>query len=142
MSKTLEEWIALYEKKTGEEFKHDERFAFFYLPDKGFCEIADFGGKMLFVGQTSGDGHFWRDFTEKLARKLNIKVCGTICIRKESRAYIRLFGYKIDKVDEENGLKRYYCTSKNGGWYIMTEFLCESGHKHCYVTWEVKDVEV
>jgi len=138
----MEEWIALYEKKTGEEFKRDERFVLFYLPEKGFCEVAA-TGKMAIMGQVSGDGRFWRNFTEKLARKLNLKVCGTIACRKEVKAWIRLFGFKIDKIDEENGLKRYYCTNKkNGGWYIMTEFLCKGGHKHCYVTWEVKADEI
>lgn len=141
MNKTFEEWVETYNKKVTGGFKRDIRFALFYLPDKGFCEItAD--DNMIIVGQTSGDGHFWRNFAEKLARKMGKKVCGTICARKESRAYIRLFGFKVDKQDEENGLKRYYCTGKNGEWFVMTEFLCENGNKHCYVTWEVKGSEV
>lgn len=141
MNRTFEEWVEAYNKKVPEGFKRDIRFALFYLPDKGFCEItAD--DNMIIIGQTSGDGRFWRDFAEEMARKLNIKVCGTICARKESRAYIRLFGFKVDKHDEENGLKRYYCTGKNGAWLVMTEFGLEDGRKHCYVTWEVKGDEV
>ena len=41
MKKTLEEWIALYNRKNYEEFKRDEKFELFYLPEKGFAEIAD-----------------------------------------------------------------------------------------------------
>ena len=141
MSKTLEEWIKVYEKKTGEEFKHDERFAFFYLPEKGFCEVVA-TDEVIIVGNVCGDGRFWRNFVDKLAQEFNIKLGGTIFCRKEFRAYIRLLGFKIDKFDEEKGLKRYYCTGKNGEWGIMTEFLCEGGRKKCYVTWEVKDIEV
>ena len=136
MNRTFEEWVERYNKKIPEGFKRDEKFVLFYLPDKGFCELCA-TDKMIVIGQVSGDGRFWKNFTENVARKLGFKACGTICGRKEFRAWIRLFGFKIDKVDEENGLKRYYCTGKNGGWYVMTEFIREGGRHECFVTWEV-----
>lgn len=137
MNKILDEWIEAYNKKIPEGFKRDENFAFFYLPDKGFCEVAT-DGTIMIMGQVSGDGRFWRDFAEKLAREFNINVCGTKCARKEFKAWIRLFGFKIDKWDEENGLKRYYGTDKNGCWGIMTEYELDTGDSQYYVTWEVK----
>lgn len=136
MNRTLEQWIERYNKKIPEGFKRDERFALFYLPDKGFCELTA-TDKMIIIGQVSGDGRFWREFAEKWARKLGLKVGGTICCRKEAEAWIRLFDFKVDKVDEVNGCKRYYCTGKNGGWYVMTEYVREGGRRECLVTWEV-----
>ena len=84
----MEEWVALYEKKTGEKFKRDERFVLFYLPEKGFCEVADIG-KMLMANQMCGEIKFWRAFVEDLSRKFEYKTVGTICIRP-IKAYIRL----------------------------------------------------
>ena len=45
--KTLEEWIALYNKKNYEEFKRDKRFELFIIPEKGFAEIRDSGSMII-----------------------------------------------------------------------------------------------
>lgn len=134
--KTFEEWVELYNKKVPEGFTRDERFILFYLPEKGFCEVAA-TNKLLMVFQACGDGRFWKKFAEDLARDLGLKVCGTICCRKEILAWIRLFGFKIDKSDIENGLKRYYCQDKVGNWLTVTEFVCENNNLWHRVTWGV-----
>ena len=40
MSNGLEKFIKTYEKKTGDKFVRDARYEFFYIADKGFCEIG------------------------------------------------------------------------------------------------------
>lgn len=136
MNKTLEQWIERYNKKIPEGFKRDERFTLFYLPDKGFCELTA-TDKIVVIGQVSGDGRFWKEFADNVARHLGLKVCGCYCWRDSTHSWARLFGFKVDKVDECDGLKRYYGTGKDGGWGLMTEAIFEDGKIHCFVTWEV-----
>ena len=82
----LFQWIAKYERKTGEKFERDERFELFFLPEKGFCEIGQLKD-MLVANQCCGDWLFWRDKINSAAREAGgIKACGTWCIRKEIKA--------------------------------------------------------
>ena len=62
MNRTLDEWIERYNRKIPEGFKRDNRFALFYLPDKGFCEIVA-TDLMVIINQVSGDGLFWKKFS-------------------------------------------------------------------------------
>ena len=64
----LFQWIAKYERKTGEKFERDERFELFFLPEKGFCEIGQLKD-MLVANQCCGDLLFWRDKINSAARK-------------------------------------------------------------------------
>ena len=136
--KTLLEWIELYNKKTPEPFKRDERFGLFYLPDKGFCEIG-VTEKLAVINQLSGDGRFWKGIVEDLARKMNIKACGTICVRKAIKAWMRLFGFKIVETEDlPDGLKRYHCINDEGKKYLMSPAARFKNGEYCYyVTWEV-----
>lgn len=135
MKQSYNQWIARYEKKVGK-FERDERFALFYLPDKGICELGA-TGNMVVIGQVSGDGLFWKNFAEGVACKLGLKACGCLNWRGSIRSWAKLFGFKIDKVEERDGLKRYYGTGKNGGWGMATEAIFENGEHHSTVTWEV-----
>lgn len=132
MNKTLDEWIALYNKKNYEEFKRDEKFGLFYLPEKGFAEIVD-SGKMIIVNQMCGEFKFWRDVAEKLSRHRGYKVAGTICIRP-ILAYIRLAGFKIDRIEETNLGDRYFCTDKRTGQKGQAS---PAGKDTWFITWEV-----
>ena len=69
MNKTFEQWVALYNKKTSDKFKRDGRFTLFYLPEKGFAEVAD-TGKIITVNQLCGEFKFWRGVVEEIARRL------------------------------------------------------------------------
>ena len=139
MSKTPEEWIKIYEKKTETKFKPDKNFRLIFLPEKGFCEISADETKIL-VGATMGDGKFWKRFAEKIAREVNYKYCGTTCIRKEILAYIRLFGHKIFSIDENKNLKGYYTADKDGNCALLAECIFEDG-KHGYkILWQVPKV--
>ena len=136
MGRTLDEWIERYNKKVPNGFKRDERFALFYLPDKGFCELVA-TDKMMILGQVGGDGRFWKEHAEQWARELGLKVCGTYFTRKEAQAYIKLFSFKNVSVEEKDGFKRYRCTSEDGRWGLMTECLIDGKKRAYYVTWEV-----
>lgn len=140
MNKTLEEWIKFYEEKTSQKFERDERFKLFYLPDKGFCEIMQ-TEKMTVINQLSGDGKFWKNFAEKIARINNSEMLGSWYIRKNVRAYMRLFGFKI--IGEEilsDQLKRYRSIDKDGNKGLMSPSYDAKTKKHVgyFVTWEVK----
>lgn len=139
--KSFEQWIAAFNKKVPEGFQRDERFTLFYLPDKGLCELAA-TEKMMIVGNVSGDGRFWKKFAEKLARKFGLKVGGTTLARTAFPAWARLLDYKVIKVDEQNGLKRYQGINPNGNWLIMTEHIVEGGALRAHATWEIPDNEI
>ena len=137
MSKTLEEWIALYNKKNYEEFKRDKKFGLFYLPEKGFAEIAD-TGKMIIVNQMCGEFKYWRDVVEQMSRASKYKVAGTICIRP-ILPYIRLAGFKIDRIEGTKQGNRYFCTDKNTGQKGQAS---PAGKDTWLITWEVTAVGI
>lgn len=136
----LFQWIAKYERKTGEKFERDERFELFFLPEKGFCEIGQLKD-MLVANQCCGDLLFWRDKINSAARKAEgIKVCGTWCIRKEIKAYIRLLGYRVEKTIElADGARQYICIHKDTGkkGRVSPAFKYKkSGRQAYFITWE------
>ena len=107
--KTLDEWIALYEKKTGEAFQNKEGFRLFFLPERGFCQMR-VDGKLLVLSQVCGDGQFWIDHSQIMASVTGCNAVGTFAVRKNIEAFIRLGGYRVDRTEELlNGLKRYFC---------------------------------
>lgn len=136
-SKSLDEWIELYNKKIPEGFKRDKRFTLFYLAEKGFAELSE-DGTMIFIYQMCGEFKFWRFFVETLARKLGYKSAGTICIR-HVKPYIRLAGfipYKIEKTPQGD---RYFCIDKNTGQKGQAS---PAGEGTYYITWEVPPNEL
>lgn len=137
MNRTLDEWIERYNRKAPENFKRDNRFALFYLPDKGFCEICA-TDMMVIINQVSGDGRFWKKFAEDTARALNLKACGTYFTRKEANAYAKLFGFKVLDTENKDGFKRLHGETSDGLWGLMTECVFEDGNRAYQVTWEVK----
>lgn len=134
--RTLAEWIERYNRKVPEGFKRDEKFALFFRPDKGFCEIAN-AGKMVIIGQVCGDGRFWKKHAEEWARELGLKACGAYFVRNEVSAYQKLFGFKVVKTEEKDGFKRYHCKAADGRWGLMTECVIDGKRRAHYVTWEV-----
>lgn len=136
MSKTLDEWIEIYEKKADEKFNPKTDRQLVFDSAKGFCQIGFSDGK-LFVYQVCGDGKHWRNFAEYVARNLGIENCGTTCVRKNIRAFIRLLGYHITKTNEKNNLKCFSVEDANENKAIVYECIFES-EKHGYkIFWEV-----
>jgi hypothetical protein len=135
------EWAAFYDKKNPEDpFSPTPGYDLYFVADKGFCEVQ-FRETMAIIGQLAGDGRFFRDKVEEVARKLGIKEGGTICIRKEIRAYIRLFGYRIEREEKlPDGEIRYHARHKETGkrFRASPAFRYKgSGELGYYVTWEI-----
>ena len=138
-NKTLDAWITIYNTKTPEPFKRDERYALFFRPDKGFCEVAQ-TEDMFIINQLCGDARFWKDKVDETARGVNIKTAGTWCIRPAVLPYIRLFGYEVERAEKlPDGLKRYFCRHKttNKQGLVSPAFRYEGGGQAYFITWEV-----
>ena len=133
----MEQWVAKYNKKIPEGFKRDKKFALIYLPEKGFAEILS-TDKMIIVNQLCGEFKFWRKFAEELARRRGLKYAGTICIRNVE-AYIRLAGFEIERIEQTEQGKRYFCRDKNEGQRGQAS---PAGKGTYYITWEVAADEI
>ena len=136
---TLDEWIAFYNKKTPEPFVRDERYELFFLPDKGFCEVGQ-TEDMVIVRALAGDARFWHNKVSEMAAQVGIKMGGTWCIRKEIKAYIRLFGFKVYKTEQTaDGKTRYYGINKYTGKKGLASPAWEyaDGGQAYFITWEV-----
>lgn len=137
----LTQWIKKYDAKAPEPFVRDKRYNFYFRPDKGFCELG-MTKNMIIMHQLCGDARYWRDVVNDLAHKLGIKHCGTICIRKGIKAYIRLFGYQIEREEKlSDGLSRYHCLHKKNKTkaLVSPSFKYKNSDIQAYfVTWEVK----
>lgn len=135
---SLQHWIKAYNAKAPEPYVSEDKYQLYFNPEKGFCEIG-FGESMLIVNHLCGDGRYWKDRIDRLATSLGLHHCGTWCVRKEVKAYIRLFGYKIVR-DEilSDGKHRYYCKDKNGNEGLVSPaFVYENGVQAYFVTWEI-----
>ena len=138
---TLVEWIAFYNRKNPHDpFMPTEGFDFFFCPAHGFCEVR-FLGDMVILGQLAGDARFFKEKVEEAARRLGIREGGTLCIRREILAYIRLFGYRIVRTEQlPDGTKRYYCAHRETGkWGLVSPGFTydKTGDPAYLITWEI-----
>lgn len=136
--KTLDEWIKLYEEKTGVPFRPEPRCRLIYFPDRGFAEFAA-ANNMIIIHQLCGDAKFWKQVAEVLAIEHDLTHLGTWCIR-EIEPYIRFFNAEIERVEElPDGLKRYHCRFKDTGKPVTCSprFKREDGKITYMVTWEI-----
>lgn len=136
MNKTFEEWVEIYNRKAKTKFKPNKNFKLVYEPDKGFCEIS-FDENKILVGAVSGDGKYWKSFAELVARNFGKEFCGTTCVRKEIRAYIRLFGHKIVSVDENKNLHGILTADKDENFAFLAETIFENGEHGYKILWQV-----
>ena len=138
-TKTLDEWIELYEKKTKLKYEQpDPRTIRFYFPDRGFAEIG-ITKDMVVIGQISGDGIFWKQVAEVLAAERGINHLGCWLVR-EVEPYLKLFRIEIEKVEEkEIGFKRYYGKFKDTGKKILLtpQGKITNGNIRYIATWEI-----
>ena len=118
----MDEWIKKYEKKAKEKFEAVEGFKLFYLPERGFCQIR-VEKNMVIVRQVCGDGHFWFDFSALMAKLCGCKSVGTFYNRGNAAAYIKLWGYAIERVESlPDGLKQYHCVSPDGSQALVSPY--------------------
>ena len=136
--KTLEEWIAHYEKKTKTKFKQDPRAKLLFDPEKGFAEIGVLKN-MVVIGQLSGDAKYWKKFAEEIARRCKISNLGTWCCRN-IEAYIKFFNVEIEEIEDAGeNLKRYHGKFKDTGKPALfsPRSRNEAGNVVYMVTWEI-----
>lgn len=137
---TIDEWIALYEKKTDSTFKPHPNFKLLYFPERGFCEVAfEPKTEMVMAYQLCGDGRFWKRVIDSLAMVAGFKHCGAILIRRV-KAYIRLFGFHIVREEKlVDGTSIYYCEDKQGNHLRLAPAWKERDGYAYYATWEIND---
>ena len=134
LTKTLEEYIKMYEKHTIEKLQFNTGFSFFYHPEHGFCEykIEDTG---LYIWQLCGDLKYWVDIGYKVCQKFQLPAMSAYILR-HPKPFIRKLGFKIVKTEHDDGYYRFTCKNKAGEELVATQH----GDKYIFV-WkiEVKD---
>lgn len=138
MKRTLEEWIKIYEKKTGVKFEADPRAKLQFDAEKGFAEFGATDNQVV-IGQLCGDAKYWKKVGEILARQLGLNHLGTFCIRK-IEPYIKLFNVEIDMTEEAGeGLSRYHGHFKDTGKKALFSPYARNaaGNVVYLVTWEI-----
>ena len=138
MTRTLEEWIKIYEKKTKTKFEPDARAKLFFDAEKGFAEIGT-TKNLVVIGQLCGDAKHWKKIAEELAKNLNIFHLGTWCIRN-IEAYIKFFNVEIDFIEDAGeNLKRYHGHFKDTGKSALfsPRSRNSAGNLVYMVTWEI-----
>lgn len=117
---TPEKWVEWYEKKTGDRFTLPEGYTVNYHPYRGMATFKpDIKNKMLVVGYVIGDGRFWHDAIEMIAKQNGFRYIATICTR-DVKAYIRFWKYKIVKQWDKDGQKRFLAKNRAGCYAVLT----------------------
>ena len=117
---TPQEWVNWYKKKTGDTFEVPENHTINYHARRGIMTLyADFKAKMLMIGYVVGDGRYWHDTAEMIAKHNGLRYLATICTR-DVEAYIRFWQYKIVKQWDSDGQKRYLTVDPLGHYAVLT----------------------
>ena len=118
MTKSIEEWIKTYEKKTGDTYNCPKDFDLYWLPERGFAQYRFFDG-ILIVYQLCGDIHFWYDLAKLICLAKGGHAVSTVSILP-ILPYLRLLKFKVEKDEEKDGHHRYFCHDESGRKVIAT----------------------
>lgn len=110
--KTLDEYIEYYEKHTGEAFKFNNEFSFFYSPKHGFCEYK-IGENGLLIWQMCGDLKHWIGIAYDVCQKFHLPKIGSYVVRNPI-AFARALGFKVRETEMDNGKPLYRCENAKG----------------------------
>ncbi len=113
-----QKWIEWYEKKTGDKFIVPDGYVINHHERRGIMTLKS-ENDMLVVGYVVGDGRFWHDAAEVIAKTNKYRCIATICTRNVE-AYIRFWRYKIVKEWNKNGEKRFLCKNRGGCYATLT----------------------
>ena len=118
--KTLEEYIEYYNKHTGEPFKFQQGFSFFYRPEHGFCEynVEETG---VYIWQLCGDLNYWVDIAYRLCKRFKLPAITAFIVRSP-KPFIRRLGFRITETEEKNGQLRYHAVNKDGEKLTATQY--------------------
>lgn len=118
--KSLQEWVKIYEEKTGDRAELPYGYRLLYLAERGFASMKpDIEGKMMIVYQVCGDGKFFRDYAELTAAAMGLDCVATICTRA-IRPYIRSFGWQILSEQCIKDQHRFVCQDSIGRKIVIT----------------------
>lgn len=119
-SRSLQEWIAKYEQKTGEEVVFPRGFVTYWLPERGFAQLkVDAEGSILMIHMMCGDIRFWLDMAKLMCIQNNIDHIASICTRK-IESYIRVFNWEVVEEFNVDGFKRFICKDGAGCKIIIS----------------------
>ena len=125
--KTFEEWVEIYEKKSGDKHEVPHRAITLFDSSRGFLVFTVFPDKSaLLVCETCGDGVYWYEKCIKICREHNIPKLMTICTRKII-PYIKLMrGTITEKKIEKKiaGNKHFYAYRIKGVNHFGKPFDC------------------
>ena len=122
---TREEYITLFEKKTGETYELPEGFKEVFLSNRGFCQYAKCEEEQaILVLNCCGDGEFWRDYGALLAKEHGYhKLISKFC--RPARAYIRAMHFSIERCGaNDDGREWFVC--KDGENLVIIQELGDS----------------
>lgn len=92
---TFEEYIKVYETKTGDKHICPSGYTTLYDKDKGYAQYKVENNR-LWVYEVCGDGKYWYSLGIRMCKDHNIPYLCTICTR-DILPYIRLMKGKITK---------------------------------------------
>ena len=131
---TPQEWVQWYEDKTGDLFTLPSGYTVNYHERRGIMTFkADFDTRMLIVLYVIGDGRFWHDVAELVAKQNGLRYVATICTRNVD-AYIRFWDYKVvQEWKNEDGQRRFLTIDPFGRYATLTyRGVDERTHKDTY----------
>lgn len=135
-AKTLEEWVELYTRKTGDKVDVPKGFSVNFLEERGFALIkAVPKDKMVMIYHMCGDARFWRDMAELAAVQSGMRYLAAICTRN-IEAYIKFWHWTIKEQQEIDGQKRFICIDTLGRYVVITRkgFNDKTGEPDYWVT--------
>lgn len=132
-SKSLQEWVDMYERKTGEKVILPPGFVMYWLPKRGFAQFkVDKEGSILMIHMVCGDIHYWHDTALLMCMQNDIDHISTVCTR-DVYAYMRMFGWNVVEEFDKDGDKRFICRDEAGCKVIITQRTrADDGKSHTY----------
>lgn len=132
----MQDWIAFYERKTGERFERKTGTTLLHSKQNGFCEVAlDDEHKAVYVYHVCGRLKVWRDVANAIAQLCGYDKVMTIVIR-HIKPWLRLGGAKVtDEEDTPDGNKIY--RGQTGDGYRFTAYPSKDNSAYI-VVWEVQ----
>lgn len=134
MAKTFNEWLKLYEDKTGDEHTCPDGYTTLYDAEKGYAQYKVEGAR-LHIYEACGDGFHWYNVGINICRDYGIEAIVTICTRK-IKPYIRAMKFKIEKEiplpHRDNGYRYEGVNHLGKPLFIFPAGFNENKNQHTY----------
>lgn len=133
---TFEEWVKIYEAKTGDKHVEERGVRTIWDERRGYAQfMLDSDRRVLTVIEVCGDGRYWYNFAVEFCREHNVPLLCTTCTRK-ILPYIRSWGGKITKKEiqpeRHNGYKIEGITDKGMPFHCWPRWWDESKQRNAY----------